>query len=172
MGAGFLIGEVEWGSGVGAKPLGVAASRRLREARLRRQGYLWTRRVAARRRLSQAWAASAERIPMESQGGGETPPLPDGRIRDGVTSWIRDGFESGCAKRLDSSLLTLDSLREAHLFQGFEDKVVGAVDDGGVEGGKVDAGGRLAVVAHAFGDDGDRDALGFGGGGPAVAGDV
>lgn len=31
---------------------------------------------------------------------------------------------------------------------------------------------RFAVVAHPFADDAERDALGFGGGGPAVAGDV
>lgn len=33
-------------------------------------------------------------------------------------------------------------------------------------------GGCLAVVAHPFGDDGEGDAFGAGGGGPAVAGYV
>ena len=55
------------------------------------------------------------------------------------------------------------------LFQAVDDEGVGFVDGGGVEAGKVDAGGGLAVVAHAFGDDGEGYAVGFGGGRPAVA---
>ena len=47
-------------------------------------------------------------------------------------------------------------------FQGFQDEGVVAVDDGGVEGGEVDLGGGFGVVAHAFADYADGDALGFG----------
>ena len=41
------------------------------------------------------------------------------------------------------------------LFEGFEDKGVGAVDDRGVEGSEIDTGGRFGIVAHAFADDAD-----------------
>lgn len=57
-------------------------------------------------------------------------------------------------------------------FQGFQYKRVGFVDDGGVEAGKIDLGSCFAVVAHAFGNYRERNAFGFRGGGPAVAGDV
>lgn len=36
------------------------------------------------------------------------------------------------------------------LSEGFQDEGVGAVDDGGVEAGEVDAGGGFVVVAHPF----------------------
>ena len=58
------------------------------------------------------------------------------------------------------------------LFEAFENKGVGAVNDGGVEAGEVDLGGCFGVVAHAFADYWQWDTFGFGGGGPAVAGDV
>lgn len=47
------------------------------------------------------------------------------------------------------------------VLKAFEDDGVGAVYDGGVEAGKVDLGGRLAVVSHAFADHRDRNAFGF-----------
>ena len=58
------------------------------------------------------------------------------------------------------------------LFEAFENKGVGAVNDGGVEAGEVDLSGCFTVVTHAFRDYRKGDALCFGGGGPAVAGDV
>lgn len=58
------------------------------------------------------------------------------------------------------------------LFQGFEDDGVGSVYNGGVEAGKVDLCGGFTVVSHAFGNYREGYAFGFGGGCPAVSGDV
>ena len=58
------------------------------------------------------------------------------------------------------------------MLQAFEDYGVGAVYYGGVEAGEVDLGGGFAVVAHAFADYREGDALGFGYRCPAVAGYV
>ncbi len=50
-----------------------------------------------------------------------------------------------------------------------EDLAVGAVDEGGVEGGEVDAGGGFFFVSEAFAYDTEGDSFGFGYGGPGVA---
>ena len=43
--------------------------------------------------------------------------------------------------------------QRTELFQAFEDKGIGFVNDGGIKTGEIDLGCSLAVVAHAFGDD-------------------
>ena len=58
------------------------------------------------------------------------------------------------------------------LLNAFEYKRVGSVDDGGVEAGEIDLGGCFTIVAHTFADDTQGNALGFGRGGPAMAGYV
>lgn len=62
--------------------------------------------------------------------------------------------------------------QRTELFQAFEDKGIGFVNDGGIKTGEIDLGCCLTVVAHAFGYDRERDALGFGGGCPAMTGNI
>ena len=45
-----------------------------------------------------------------------------------------------------------DMLINSTLLKRFQDEAISFVNDGGVEAGKVDLGGRFAVVAHTFAD--------------------
>ena len=58
------------------------------------------------------------------------------------------------------------------LFEAFDDKGVGTVNDGGVEAGEVNLGGGFGVVAHAFADYAQGDAYGFCCRRPAVPGNI
>ena len=76
--------------------------------------------------------ATSARIPMDSQGGGEDTYGLAGWRRDAASPRvcrIRAGFLPG--GRFEKR--PYRPLMEPQLFQGFEDKAVGAVDDRGVE---------------------------------------
>lgn len=53
--------------------------------------------------------------------------------------------------------------QRAELFQAFEDKGIGFVNDGGIKAGEIYLGGCLTVVTHAFRDYRKRNSFRFGG---------